>query len=142
MKTKTGWFWGILLVLAAAAIIAVQVVGLVQVGFWSLLATVLLLAILVGSLLSLAFTGVTLSLACLYLLYQQALGLYPLNGWILVLAALIGGIGLSVLVRPLRHKKHRAKVKITYTEDGRAPAAPGSPNDGQSPQGASEATLA
>ena len=127
MSKKTGWFWGIFLVLAAAVIIASQVVGLVQIGFWSLLATVLLLAVLISSLLSLAFPGVTLSLGLLYLMYQPQMGWYPINGWILMLAALIGGIGLSIIVRPLRRKKHRPKITIDTNRPPVPPVPPTPP---------------
>lgn len=99
MRTVGRWLWGAFFVLAAVLVVASQVTGFSVVGFWSILATVLLVAILIKSLTRLNFFGVLLPAALLYIIYQTPLSLYYIQPWLLILAAALGGIGLSLIIR-------------------------------------------
>lgn len=89
--------------MAAIFVIACQVGAFVNIGFWSIGATVLLAAVFVSSLVDLNFFGVFLSLALLYLIYQKPLHLMDINFWLLLLAAVLASIGFSMIFRPRWH---------------------------------------
>ena len=102
MKHKN-WFWGTFFLAAAIFVIACQVGAFVQIGFWSIAATVLLAAAFVGSLVGLNFFGAFISLALLYLIYQQPLHLVEISFWLLLLAAILASMGLSMIFHSKRH---------------------------------------
>lgn len=89
--------------MAAIFVIACQVGAFVNIGFWSIGATVLLAAVFVSSLVDFNFFGVFLSLALLYLIYQKPLHLMDINFWLLLLAAVLASIGFSMIIRPRWH---------------------------------------
>lgn len=101
---KRNIFWGVFLVLMAVVVVAWQFTGFATLGFWSVLALVLVAAMLIESLISLNLGLSVFSLALGYLILQKPLGLPYINGWLLLLAAALAGIGLSILVRPGRRR--------------------------------------
>lgn len=101
------WFWGIFFLAAAVFVIAVQIGAFVQIGFWSIGATVLLAAVFISSLLDLNFFGIFISLALLYPIYQQPLHLVSISIWLLLLAAVLASMGFSMIFHSHRH--HWAK---------------------------------
>ena len=104
MKHKVNnWFWGVFFVLAAVFVVASQIVNFTQIGFWSILATVLLAAVFIQSLIHLNYFGVFVSLALAYMLYQNPLELYPISPWLLLLAAVLLSIGFHTIFH--RHPK-------------------------------------
>ena len=102
MKHKN-WFWGTFFLAAAIFVIACQVGAFVQIGFWSIAATVLLAAAFVGSLVGLNFFGAFISLALLYQIYQQPLHLIEISFWLLLLAAVLASMGFSMIFHSHRH---------------------------------------
>jgi predicted membrane protein len=103
MKSKN-LFWGAFLIIAAVLIIASQTVSFVHIGFWSILASVVLAAILIDSLVKLNFFGIFFPLALLYLIYWQPLNLFRISFWLLLLAAVLLSMGFSFLFS--RHPYH------------------------------------
>lgn len=97
------WFWGVFFVLAAAFVIVSQVTSFAQIGFWSILAAVLLAAVFIHSLIHLNYFGVFLSLAVAYWIFQQPLHLYIISPWLLILSAVLLSIGFHIMFR--RHTK-------------------------------------
>ncbi|OCN02215.1 hypothetical protein A7X67_15665 [Clostridium sp. W14A] len=97
------WFWGIFFLASAIFVIASQIGAFVQIGFWSLAATVMLAAVLISSLTDLNWFGMFISLALLYLIYQQPLHLVAFSFWQLLLAALFASIGFSMIFHPHHH---------------------------------------
>lgn len=96
MKNRN-WFWGIFFLLSAVFVIASQVGFFVQIGFVSILATVLLAAMLISSALHRNYFGFFISLAFLYVIYRQPLHLAEISLWLLLLAAVFASMGLSFL---------------------------------------------
>lgn len=98
MKHKH-WFWGIFFVLAAVFVIVSQVAvnSFAQIGFWSILAAVVLAAVLIQSLVHLNYFGVFLSLALAYWIFQVPLDLYIISPWLLILAAVLLSIGFHII---------------------------------------------
>ncbi len=99
MHDKRNWFWGVFFILAAVFLLASQLGSFSQIGFVSLLATILLAAVLIKSAVKGEFFGILLSLALLYLIYQQPLGLAYISFWLLLLSAILLSIGLSCIFR-------------------------------------------
>ncbi len=109
MKKGSKIFWGVFFVLAAALVIASQFGVFGVLGFWSILAMVLLVAVFIASLVKLNFFGVLLSAALLYMIVQTPLGLYDISPWMLLGAVVLGSIGLSLLFH--KRKPHSAPGK-------------------------------
>jgi len=112
MKNKMNWFWGGFFILAAIFVIASQLGGFGEIGFASMLATVLLAAVLVKSVASREFFGIFICLALLYLIYQQPLGLMEISFWLLLLAAILLSIGFSFIF----HNHHQRRICYEHGE--------------------------
>lgn len=95
-------FWGVFFVLAAVLVIASQFGFFGRVGAWSIILGVLLIAWLIHGIFRISFIEITLPLALLYLVFQKPLKLFYLSPWLLILAAVLLGIGLSMLIRKRR----------------------------------------
>ncbi|HEX3038382.1 MAG TPA: hypothetical protein VHO94_05240 [Oscillospiraceae bacterium] len=98
MKSRN-WFWGLFFILAAVFVIASQIGSFGQIGMLSILATVLLAALLIHSVMNRNFFGIFLPVALLYMIYQKPLGLVAVNLWILLIAVLLVSIGFSCIFR-------------------------------------------
>ncbi|MGX8710895.1 MAG: LiaF transmembrane domain-containing protein [bacterium] len=103
MKSRN-WFWGIFFLLSAVFVIASQTGSFVQIGFVSVLATVLLAALLISSVVHRNYFGIFVPLAFLYVIYQQPLHLARISLWLLILAAVFASMGFSFLFH--RHPKN------------------------------------
>ncbi|MGI6004616.1 MAG: LiaF transmembrane domain-containing protein [Christensenellales bacterium] len=98
------WFWGVYLILAAALLIASQFVSFAAIGFWSIVATILLVAMIIQSLIRRHYPFVLVPAAILYVIYQKPLGLAYVSPWMLITAAVLAAIGLSLIFR--KHPEH------------------------------------
>jgi hypothetical protein len=96
MKSRN-WFWGIFFLLSAVFVIASQTGSFVQIGFASVLATVLLAALLISSAVHRNYFGIFVPLAFLYVIYQQPLHFVRISLWLLILAAIFASTGFSFL---------------------------------------------
>ena len=119
------WFWGAFFLVAAIFVIACQVGAFVQIGFWSIMATVLLAAVFVGSLIELYFFGVFFSLALSYLIYQQPLHLVEISFWLLLLAAVLASMGFSMIFRTRRRSCWMGRHRRWDGGDGTAESVDG-----------------
>ena len=106
--------WGLLLLLAAAFIIANHLGGFIEIGFWSILVAALALAYSIACLIKLKIDSLPIPLAILYIVLQNPLELPFINPWLLILAAVLAAIGLSVLLP----KKHRGFVGVYTAKSG------------------------
>lgn len=100
MKNRN-WFWGIFFILATVVLIASQFSVFGTVGFWPLLGTILLVAVIISFIMHRGAWGIFVPLALIYLIWQQPLGLYYLAPWILIVAGILLTIGFGLLF----HKK-------------------------------------
>ncbi len=98
MKNRN-WFWGVFFILAAIFVVASQTTAFGQFGFWSILATVLLIALMVKSIMSHSFFGIFLPLALLYMIYQNPLNFVEISFWLLILSAILLSIGCNMIFR-------------------------------------------
>lgn len=102
MKSRN-WFWGLFFLLAAVFIIVSQTIGLGQIGFWSIAATVLFVALLIHSLVELNYFGIFLPIVFLYKIYANTFHFPDISIWLLLLAAVLASIGCEMLF----HRHHK-----------------------------------
>ena len=102
---KKNYFWGIFLILAAAYHIISRLGYLPAVGAFTILATIACIALFVHSLLHLSFGGMLFPLAFIGILYDKQLGITAITPWTILIAALLGTIGLNLLFSKKKWKK-------------------------------------
>jgi membrane protein implicated in regulation of membrane protease activity len=115
MKFKN-YFWGLFFIAAAAFIIVSQTSDnniFTQIGFWSIVATVFLVAIFIDSIVKLHYFGIFAPVAILYSIYQKPLDLPNISFWQLIFAAILISIGLHMLFHRYTRNFKCWKVKDT-----------------------------
>ncbi len=96
-------FWGVLLIFAGIFLIVGKLGFFPDVNVFSLILTVFLIVIMVKSAIHLNFTGILFPLAFIAIIYDKALGITAITPWTVLLAALLGSIGLSMIFH--KHNK-------------------------------------
>lgn len=116
---KKNYFWGLFLVLAAVYLIISRLGYLPAVGVFTIIATIICIAAFVHSLLHLSFGGMLFPLAFISILYDKQLGITAITPWTVLLAALLGTIGLNLIFSKTKRKykwkrnwDHHGKHKI------------------------------
>lgn len=122
MKNRN-WFWGIFLILSAIFVIASQLGSFGQVGVLSVIASILLLALIIQSISRRNFFGIFISLAFLYMIYTEPFGFVYINPWLLIFSAILLSVGFEVLFRksPKKYSKKISNKNIEsqmYGSDG------------------------
>ncbi len=102
---KKNYFWGVFLVLAGAYLVVSQMGYLPKVSVFTLIFTIVCLAALIASIPHLSFGGILFPLAFIGIMYDEQLGITAITPWTVLLAALLGTIGLHLLFGRFR-KKH------------------------------------
>ena len=109
---RTKWFWGTFFILSAVFVIASQVTNFASIGIWSILGTILLLAVIVHSIAHRFFPGIFVPLAFIYEIFQQPLELPEISVWILLAAAVLAGIGFHYLFRGSLPRRRASKERF------------------------------
>ncbi len=104
-KKHTSTMWGIILIGIAVILVLSQLglLGNLKVGLWTLLLTAVFVITFIQSIFNLSFSGILFSIAFLCILYDEYLGITALTPWTVLVAALLGSIGLSMIFHPKRH---------------------------------------
>ena len=118
MKNRN-WFWGFFFLLAAVFVIARQTGSFGEVGIVSILATVLLAALIIQSVISRNFFGIFIPLAVLYVIYRQPLNLIEISIWQLILTAVFASIGLNFLFGRHHHMKRYRHGRVEHFDQSR-----------------------
>lgn len=114
MRNRNGIFWGLFLLLSAAILVVSQMHLITYTfSFWTIVATIFLVAVLIKSLVYFSIAGSVFSLAFLAILFAKPLGITALVPWTVLGAALLISIGLSMIFRPLL-VKHRPWMRRSY----------------------------
>lgn len=92
-------FWGSILVLGAIALILNKLGYFAQINVFSALLAIALLGISIKSLFRLNYAGVLFPLAFICIIYDDQLGITAITPWTILLAALLGSIGLSMIFK-------------------------------------------
>ncbi|MCI9303099.1 MAG: hypothetical protein HFJ13_03035 [Clostridium sp.] len=90
-------FWGILFVLGAIGLIIGKLGFLSDINPFSLGFSIILFAIIIDSLFRLNYAGILFPIAFICIIYDEKLGITMLTPWTVLLAALFGSIGLSMI---------------------------------------------
>ena len=90
-------FWGVLLILAGIFLIISKLGYFPNVNVFSLLLTVFLVVIIVKSLPRFNFAGILFPIAFICIIYDKQLGITAITPWTVLIAALLGSIGLSMI---------------------------------------------
>ncbi|ACD24724.1 hypothetical protein FDC58_04555 [Clostridium botulinum] len=90
-------FWGALFILAGIFLIISKLGFFPDVNVFSLLLTVFLVVVIVKSLLHLNFSGILFPMAFICIIYDKELGITAITPWTVLMAALFGSIGLSMI---------------------------------------------
>ena len=99
--------WGLFFIIGAVALIVGKLGFLENVNLWTVLFTIFLAACLVKSIINRSMTGLLFSAAFLCIVYDEPLGITALTPWTVLIAALLGSIGFSILRRPrIYHQCH------------------------------------
>ncbi|APX71727.1 hypothetical protein M5C72_00850 [Companilactobacillus allii] len=107
MRNRNGIFWGLFMLLSAGILVVSQMHLITYTfTFWTIVATIFLVAILIKSLVYFSVPGTVFSLAFMAILYAKPLGITAIVPWTLLGAALLVSIGLSMILNPLL-SKHR-----------------------------------
>lgn len=115
-------FWGLFFILSATFVIVNQLGYFTSLGLWTVLFTIFIIPVFVTSLLKLNYFGILFSLAFTGIVYSEPLNLSSVTPWPLLLAALLGSIGLSIMFgkKPNWKKKiNPADQVINETDDKR-----------------------
>ena len=94
---KRNIFWGILFVLGAIGLIVGKIGFLSDVNPFSLGFSVSLGVIIIDSLFRLNYAGILFPIAFLCIIYDKQLGITSLTPWTVLISALFGSIGLSMV---------------------------------------------
>lgn len=99
-------FWGVLLILGAAAMVVSKLGYLEDVGIWTILFSVCLIGFLVDGLVKRSFGEILFSIAFLIIVNDKMLQLEAITPWPVLGAALLGTIGLNLLFPGFKKKGH------------------------------------
>lgn len=106
MKSKRNVFWGVALLLGAAAMLMSRFGYLEGIGFWSVLFSICLVAILIRGIARGGFGTILFSIAFLVIVNDKLLGLEAITPWPVLGAAFLGTIGLHLLFPKFgRHRR-------------------------------------
>ena len=115
-------FWGILLLLGAAALVVGRLGYLEGIGVWTILFSMCLAGFLVDGLVKRSFGEMLFAVAFLIIVNDKLLGLEAITPWPVLGAALLGTIGLNLLFPRFRKKGKHMNVTINGRDyDGKTP---------------------
>lgn len=108
-------FWGLLFLLGSIGLIIGKMGFLSDINPFSLGFSVILGAIIIDSLFRLNYSGILFPIAFLCIIYDKQLGITELTPWTVLIAALFGSIGLSMIF-PKKNKFFEKKSNWSFKE--------------------------
>jgi predicted membrane protein len=100
---KRNIFTGILFVLGAVLLVVSQIVDFAQIGFWSVFASVVLLAIMAQSAVRKAWFGFFAPPVLIYWIFKEPFDLPQISLWVLLGCAVLIAIGFHILFGSKKH---------------------------------------
>lgn len=104
-KKRTKIMWGLLLLLAAAALVVSRLGYLEGIGIWTILFTIGLLCFAVDGIFRRSFGEILFAIAFFIIINDELLGLEAITPWPVLGAALLGTVGLRLLFPKFSRKK-------------------------------------
>jgi predicted membrane protein len=120
---KENLLWGILLILGGMLLIVSKLGYLGDVNSFNILVAAVLAVICVKNLFKLNFYGILFPIAFIGILFDKELGITALTPWTILIAALLGSIGLSLIFGKgnpfvnIKHESDNFDYKIIDIED-------------------------
>ena len=90
-------FWGLVLILGGIFLIISKLGYFPDVNVFSILLTVFLVVVIVKSMIHINFAGILFPIAFICIIYDKQLGITDITPWTVLIAALLGSIGLSMI---------------------------------------------
>ena len=90
-------FWGLVFILGGVFLIISKLGYFPDVNLFSLLLTIFLVVIIVKSFIRINFVGILFPIAFICIIYDKQLGITNITPWTVLIAALLGSIGLSMI---------------------------------------------
>jgi len=107
MKSRfSNFFWGVVLLLAAAFVLTNKFICFTDIGIGSIIITIVALAFIVQCLARFHIAPLVLPIAVLYFIFREPLGLPVIQTWKLITAAVLAFIGLNILLPKRRGYNH------------------------------------
>jgi predicted membrane protein len=94
---KSTIIWGLLFLLAGTAIVAKGLGFFQEINILMIVGTVVLGAVIIISAIKLKFFGVLFPIAFLCIMYDELLGITAITPWTVLIAALLGSVGLTLI---------------------------------------------
>jgi len=94
----SNFFWGIVLLLAAAVVLTKNFVGFADISIGSIIIAILALAFIVQCLARFQIAPIVIPIAVLYFVFGKRFGLPGIETWKLIAAAALAFIGLNFLI--------------------------------------------
>lgn len=109
-------FWGVLFILAGIFMVISKLGYFPDMNVFSLLLTVFLVVVIVKSVVRLNFSGILFPIAFICIIYDKELGITAITPWTVILAALLGSIGFSMIfhkhINWIHHKHNHEDYKF------------------------------
>lgn len=102
---KSKIFWGLFFILAAVYVVISKFGILPDVGVFNIMFTVFLIWMLIEGIRRISFYEILFSIAFFCIVYKESLPISRLSSWTILVAALFGSIGLSMLFGDLGKKR-------------------------------------
>ena len=113
MKKLENVFWGVFWIVCAVFLLMSKMGYFAQIGIMSLLLTVFFVAWLIKCLIRLDIAGALFPIAFIAIIYGEQLGIQAITPWPVLIAAVLGSIGVSMIYHP-RHHYHYEYDKNDY----------------------------
>lgn len=98
-------FWGFSLIFGAIFLIFSELGFLPDINVFSMLFTIFLMIVILKSTVKMEFSGILFPIAILCIMYDRELGIEAITPWTVLMAALLGSIGLSMIFPQKSHYK-------------------------------------
>lgn len=106
-------FWGILLLISGIFLVISKLGYFSDINAISIVFSVFLVGIIIKSIISISFAGILFPLAFLAIIYDEQLGITAITPWTVLLAALLGSIGLSLIFSKRKYHDYK-KTSVDY----------------------------
>ena len=109
--------FGVALIVLAILIIMNAFGYIGDINIWTLILSFLLLWIFLASIIKLEFFGIFVSLGLGIILYREQLGLQSINSWAIIVAAILLGIGFSIIFKKKRIHYYKFEEYNNYSKN-------------------------
>lgn len=96
---KKDIFWGLIFILAAILIVVNRLGFFTEISIFEIVVTIILIGIIIKSIIHVNFPGILFPIAFLCIIYAKEWNITNLTPWPVLLTALLGSIGLSMIFK-------------------------------------------